>query len=76
MKRFNIENCTVEEFKRRQKCWKTKQDLWNLVNKFFDEKHNDKTFEENMLIIAISRMINNIDIDKVIAEAYGEELEN
>lgn len=76
MKRFKIENCTVEEFKNRQKCWKTKQDLWDLVNKYFDENHNDKTFEENMLIISINRMINNIDIDKVIAEAYGEELDD
>ena len=76
MKRFNVETCSQKEFEIRRKCWSTKQEVWDLVNKFYDENHDTRTFEENMLIISINRLINTIDIDKVIAEAYGEELDD
>ena len=76
MKKFDIENCTMEEFEIHRKCWNTKQELWNLVNNYYDNNHNEKTFEENMLIIAINKIINNINVDQVIAEAYGEKLKD
>ena len=76
MKRFNVETCTKEEFERRRKCWSTKQEVWDLLDKFYQRNHDTKTFEENMIILSIKRLINDLDIDKVIAEAYGQKLED
>ena len=37
MKRFNVETCTQKEFEVRRKCWSTKQEVWDLVNKFYEK---------------------------------------
>ena len=62
MKKFDIEKCTKEEFEIHRKCWKTKQELWDLVNKFYYDTYNEKIFEEHMLIIEINRIRIIIDI--------------
>ena len=78
MKRFNVRECTQEEFETRRKMFNVKHEMWDMIQKYYKDHNNEKkiSFEENMVIIKAMELINEIDLDKVIAEAYEEELEN
>lgn len=76
MKRFNLETATQKEIETHCDCFQTKHELWEMIHTFYEEKREEKSFEENMIILRALKLVNEIDNDEVIASAYNQILED
>lgn len=72
-KKFSYESSTIEEIMMHQKCFDMKQKMWELLKKYYDKKVKELTYEEKMILLEGRKLINSIDVDEVIYEAYERQ---
>ena len=76
MKRFNLESATQEQIETHCDCFQTKHELWDMIHTFYEKTREEKSFEENMIILRALKLVSDMDIDEVIASAYNQILED
>lgn len=70
MKKFNWDDSTTEEKIVHNKCYNMKDKLWKLLEKYYDQEEDNLSYEEKMIILEARQLINNIDVDQVVLDAY------